>query len=124
MVFPVAKVEYFVPPPMEPGESDPLVLLANEYGPVVKLDGWIQLKMDPEEAALALGLRSAVEAILVAVASNPSILDFPSSGGNERPHDAAFWDKHVLLQETLTRACSFSVGRRGLPEVDLVKIAR
>jgi hypothetical protein len=109
---------------MRLGETDPEIILANEFGPVVKLDGWIQLKMYPEQAALAVGLRSAVESVLVMAATDPSGLEGPAPDANEGTLANSFWEKLMLLRDTLTWACSFSVGRRELPEIDLVRMSR
>ena len=89
---------------------------------MVKLDGWIQLKMYPEQAASVVALRYAVESILVAAATDPSCLAGPGTGDGEESEK--FPEKLRLLQQTLMWTCSFSSGRRELPKVDLAEMSR
>ncbi|CAG0914235.1 unnamed protein product [Notodromas monacha] len=105
LIFGCRKVEYFIP--VEPiGEAkDPESVLAFEYGPVVKLDGWISLKMSPEEASHVAGLRPALETILENVAASPHLL---------MEGEVDFQEKLGAVREVLLNVCSLEAGRNDL----------
>ena len=51
-----------------------------DSGPLVRLDGWINLQMDPQTVANILAVRSALDEMIASLSADPeSILDFAQS---------------------------------------------
>lgn len=68
------------------------IQVISEGGPLVRLDGWINLEMDTQTVANILALRPALDQMIARLSADPeSVVDFAQSS----------------LIQTITRLCEF-----------------
>jgi hypothetical protein len=84
----------------------------GEQEALVKLDSWIPLKMDPQDAALICGLRQAVESVIVTFTQDPNCLS------HEDPNEDGFSKTVQMVRSAVHDVCRLSSGRYNLPDLD------
>ncbi|XP_065223223.1 dosage compensation regulator isoform X2 [Planococcus citri] len=78
---------------------------------VIRLDNWINLKMDPNTASCIVALRPAIEGLVIRVAKDPQCIT-----------ELSQTDYKVV--DIIRQLCTFHVGRHNLPQIQLQCLQR